>query len=113
MSFEKALAGVGQAIDAALAGRTSGATPKAEKAAPKGGSRKKAAAKPKGPSVDDVRDALRRVIEAGGNDGATEVLQNFDAKKVSEVDAEQYVNVIEVCEAYLDDAAANEEDPTA
>ncbi len=58
--------------------------------------------KDKGPTIEDVRASLLKVIEEHGNDGATEVLEDFEVNKVSELESEQFADVIEACEKYLE-----------
>lgn len=65
-------------------------------------SRKKSGRK-KSITIEDVRAGLLKVIEEHGNKGATEVLGDFEVKKVSELDEEQYADVVKACEDYLDD----------
>lgn len=113
MSFEKKFAALGKELDEAFeaAEETAGPAPKPT-SKKKTASKKKAAAKKKGPGVDDVREALRRVIDEGGNDAATEILSEFDTKKVSGLEEDQFASVIEACETYLDDEGGDE-DPTS
>lgn len=113
MSFEKKFAALGKELDAALA--TTGTAEKPAKATGKKAPRKKAPAKKKeeGPTIDEVREALRRVIDEGGNDAATEILDPFGTKKVSGLDKDEYADVIEACETFLDDGGSDDdEDPT-
>ncbi len=122
MTFTEALANVGQAIDEALSGRVAApaAAAKAEKKAPAKApaKKKKAAAKPKAdepkpPSLDETRDALRRCIDVGDNDAATEILEPFGVKKVSEADPDDLAAIIAACEQYIDENAGDDNDPTA
>ncbi len=67
------------------------------------------AKKDDGPSVDEVREALRRVIDKGGNPAATEILEEFGVKKVSGLKPLEYSDVIEAAEKYLDSADDDED----
>ena len=70
-----------------------------------------AAPKDDGPKIEDVRKKVLDVIEEFGNDGATEVLEEFGVKKISELDAAQYPAVIEAATKYLlDDDGGNAAD---
>lgn len=54
------------------------------------------------PDVDDVREALCRVIERFGNPGARQVLAKFGADRVSDLRGREYADVIKACEEYVD-----------
>lgn len=117
MNFQEALAAVGQAIDEALTGKATAApaaAPKAEKtptaaekkkaaAAAKKEAAAKKAAEPKPPTIDEVRDSLRRCIDLGDNDAATEVLEPFGVKKISDAEPDDFAAIIEAAEKYLDE----------
>lgn len=83
-----------------------GATAKAEskKGKGKGKGKGKKDKEPKAPKVkvDDVREALRKVMTAGGNPAATSILEGFDVRKVSELIEEEFANVVSACVLWMD-----------
>lgn len=61
--------------------------------------------KAKDKTADDVREAVLRLIEDQDNDAAKDALGEAQegAKKVSDLEPENYAAAIEACEAALDD----------
>lgn len=86
-----------------------GRKPPAKKAAPakKPPRRKKKA----GPTLDDVRDVLRKVSVEVSKEVAKEIMGEFDdAKKVTEVDESDYPELIAACEEALAEAGGEEDE---
>ncbi len=102
-TFKKTLGALGAQFDEALENLAKGAA----KATGKG---KAAKSKDDGPSLDDVRKSLKRLIDELGNDAATEVLEAVaGVRKASVLDKTDYAKVIEAVETKLDEAG---DDPT-
>ena len=74
------------------------AAPK-KKAAPKRGVKK-----PAGPTLATVHDKLREVQESLGKEAVKEILEEFEVKKASDLEEEDYKEFIEVCDTTLDEA---------
>lgn len=79
--------------------------------------KKKAPAKKKdeGPKKDDVIRAVQRVIEESDNATAKKILGEVqeDAKRVSDLEPENFAAAIEACEAWLDEnVESDDDDPT-
>ena len=56
--------------------------------------------KAKGPTIDDVRNALREYAKLEGKDAAREKLKEVgDVDSISELDEEKYQDVIDACNA--------------
>ena len=79
----------------------------------RGGKKSGRKKKDEGPTAENVREAVLRLIEAKDNDAAKDALGEAQkgAKKVSDLEPENYAAAIEECEAALD--ADDDEDPTA
>ena len=105
-TFNKTLGEFGAQLDEAFENLA-----KAAKTTGKGkGKGKTASAKDDGPSLDDVRKSLKRLIDELGNDAATEVLEAVaGVRKASGLDKTDYAKVIEAVEVKLDEAG---DDPT-
>jgi hypothetical protein len=69
-------------------------------------------AKPAGPTIVDVRDALRKVShnEELGTKKAKGLLAEFDVKNVNDLEEEDYAEFIEACNEMLAEVGDDEED---
>lgn len=65
--------------------------------------KKKASRKKRGPTEDDVKTVLAKVIDEYDVEGALDVLEDFDVKKASQLKPEQYADVIAAAEKYLEE----------
>ena len=79
--------------------------PEPKKAAPrKKAAPKRGAKKPAGPTLATVHDKLREVQESLGKEAVKEILEEFEVKKASDLEEEDYKEFIEVCDTTLDEA---------
>lgn len=53
-------------------------------------------------TFEEVKDALFAVYKAQGEDSATELLHDFGADKLSELDKEDYANFVKACTKQLE-----------
>jgi hypothetical protein len=63
-----------------------------------------AAKKPAGPTIADVRDKLREVSDALGREEAKALLEEFDVKKVTDLEESDFAEFIEACGEAIDEA---------
>lgn len=80
-------------------------TPKADKAADKAG----VSNTPAGPTIADLRAAAQALLDANGNDGSalTELNKKYGTKRISEVPADKYAEVIKALGELTEKAKAS------
>lgn len=64
--------------------------------------------KPAGPTLATVHDKLREVQDELGKDTVKELLEEFEIKKVSELEEEDYKEFLEACDEALEEADEEE-----
>jgi len=60
--------------------------------------------KPAGPTLATIHDKLREVQDELGKDTVKELLEEFEVKKVSELEEEDYKEFLEACDEALEEA---------
>lgn len=58
-------------------------------------------AEPEGPTIDDVRNVLKKVIATKGRDTVGKIFAKFGAKDLTALDAGKYADCIKLAEAVL------------
>lgn len=85
-------------------GRAAKAAPPAEeKPAAAPAKRGRGGKKPAGPTIAEVRDKLREVSDTLGRDEAKGMLEEFDVKKVTDLEESDFAEFIEMCDEALEE----------